>query len=283
MKYGAAFPLIAVNDVGVVRDFGQAFDEAQFDYITAAGHLLSAPAGRYEGRKEATYAGPYHDPFVLFSYRAGQTTRVHFITAILILPLLETATVAKQSAELAFLSGNRFELGVGISWQEAEYKAVGQDVHRRGARLGEQIEVLRMYWTKPFFSFTGKFHDIDNMGLGRTPTKPIPIWFGSTLMEAPMRRAAKMADGWIPIANPAEALPRFKQYAYEAGRNISSLRFMSGITAGDGGSDAWIAEGKRLQDLGVTHVTINTPPNVSGTAAITRMIEARDALAAVLH
>lgn len=283
MQYGAGFPLTAVSDVGAVRDFGQSLEGARFDYITAAGHLLSAPAGRYEGRNPVTYAGPYHDPFVLFSYLAAQTSHLRFITAILILPLLETAAVAKQAAELAFLSGDRFELGVGISWQEAEYKAVGQDVHRRGVRLAEQIEVLRLFWTKPFFSFKGKFHDIDNLGLNRIPAKPIPIWFGSTLTEAPMRRAAKLGDGWIPLADPAEALPRFKEYASDAGRGISSFRFMGGVAAGDGGPDAWTAAARRLQDHGVTHITISAPPNITGAAALTRIIEAKNVLSAALH
>ncbi len=282
MKYGTGFPLIALNDAAAVRDFGQTYDGAGFDYVTAAGHLLSTPGDRYEGRPQATYVGPYHDPFVLFSYLAGQTNRLHFVTSILILPLYETAVVAKQSAELDFLSGGRFELGVGISWQEPEYKAVGQDVHRRGARLAEQVEVLKLYWTKPFFSFKGKFHDIDNMGLNRLPSKPIPLWFGSTLEEKPMRRAAQLADGWMPMADPTEPLPRFKQYMTEAGRNASSLQLMSRVTAGDGGPEAWIAEAKRLQALGATHLTIGTPPDVPGAAAVQRIIAAKNALAGAL-
>jgi probable F420-dependent oxidoreductase len=283
MKYGTGFPLIALNDVTAARDFAQTYDGAGFDYITAAGHLLSTPANRYEGRPPATFAGPFIDPFVLFSYLAGQTSRVHFVTSILILPLYETAIVAKQSAELDFVSGGRFELGVGISWQEPEYKAVGQDVHRRGARLAEQVEVLKLFWSQPFFSYKGKFHDIDNMGLNRLPSKPIPLWFGSTLEEQPMRRAAKFADGWMPMADPTEPLPRFKQYMTDAGRNAAALQLMSRVTAGEGGPDAWIADGKRLQTLGATHITIGTPPDVTGPAATQRIIEAKNALAGALR
>lgn len=282
MKYGTGFPLIALKDAAAVRDFGQTYDGAGFDYLTAAGHLLSTPTERYEGRPPATYAGPFHDPFVLFAYLAAITNRLHFIPSILILPLYETAVVAKQAAELDFLSGGRFELGVGISWQEPEYQAVGQDVHTRGARLAEQVEVLQKFWTEPFFSFKGRWHDIDNMGLNRLPSRPIPIWFGSTLEERPMRRAARYADGWMPMADPTEPLPRFKQYMSEAGRDASSLQLMSRVTAGDGGPDAWIADGKRLQDLGATHITIGTPPDVTGAAATQRIIEAKNALSGAL-
>jgi probable F420-dependent oxidoreductase len=282
MKFGTGFPLIAQKDVGAARDIAQTFDGAGFDYLTLAGHLLATSADRYEGRPPATFAGPFHDPFVLLAYLSGLTDRIHFIPSILILPLYETAVVAKQAAELDFVSGGRFELGVGISWQEAEYRAVNQDVRRRGVRLAEQVQVLRMFWTQPTFSFKGKFHDIDNMGLNRLPAQPIPIWFGSTQEEKPMRRAARFADGWMPMADPADAMPRFRQYLADAGRENEAIMLMSRVTAGDGGPDAWIADGKRLQEIGATHITIGAPPDLTGEAASRRVIEAKEALSAAL-
>lgn len=282
MKFGTSLPLISLNDAGAIRDLGQTLDGAGFDYVTSAGHLLSTPADRYEGRPAATYAGPFTDPFVTFGYLAALTSRLHFVTGILILPLYETAVVAKQAAELDFLSGGRFEMGVGISWQEAEYKAVDQDVHRRGARLAEQVEVLRLFWTQPFVTFKGKYHDIDNMGLNRIPSRPIPIWFGSTPDERPMRRAAKLGDGWMPMADPADLFPRLKQYMANAGRGNDEMQLMSRVTAGEGGPDAWVAAAKRLQAIGATHITLSAPPDLSGDADTQRLIQAKDALAAAL-
>jgi hypothetical protein len=159
---------------------------------------------------------------------------------------------------------------------------VGQDVHERGARLSEQAQVLRKYWTEPLFSFKGRWHNIDNMGLNRLPKRPITFWFGSSMEERPMRRAARYSDGWMPMGDPTEHLARYKQYLTEAGKDASSFKLMARVAAGDGGPDAWIAEGKRLQALGATHLTIGAPPDLSGAAATQRLIEARNALSSAL-
>jgi probable F420-dependent oxidoreductase len=282
MKFGHGFPLVALDDVARIRDFAQTLDGAGFDYITAAGHLLSSPADRYQGRPPATYAGPYHDPFVLFAYLAGITQRLEFMTSILILPLYETAVVAKQAAELAFLSNNRFHLGVGLSWQEPEYEALNQDIHTRGRRLQEQVEVLRLLWTQPYVTFKGRWHNLDQVGLNRLPSQPIPIWFGTSAEERPMRRAASVGDGYMPMGDPAELFPRIQEYMVEQGRDGRAFMLMTRLTAGDGGPDSWTGEAKRLQGLGVTHLTIGAPPDVQGAAAITRITEAKDAVAAAL-
>src|SRR6185369_16216506 len=104
-----------------IRTFAQALDAAGFDVLTVSGNVLSAESGRFEDRPSVTYAGPFHDPFVLFGYLSGITEHLHFRPNVLILPLYPTAIVAKQAAELQLLSGGRFELGVGLSWNPAEY------------------------------------------------------------------------------------------------------------------------------------------------------------------
>src|SRR6266852_7355416 len=187
MKYGAGLPLTAAGDNGALRDFVQALDGGGFDLLSVAGHVLSVPAERFTDRPVPTYAGPFHDPFVLFGYLAAITQRLHFRPSILILPLYPTAIVAKQAAELQFLSNGRFELGVGISWNTAEYRALGQDFSSRGRRVEEQIELLKKLWSEPYVSFEGRWHALDGVGLNRLPASAIPIWIGGS-DEAVLRR-----------------------------------------------------------------------------------------------
>ncbi len=208
MKYGTGYALTALPDPIAVRDFAQALDGAGFDFTAVGGHVLGQPAGTHE-RPPMTYVGPFYDHFVMFSYLAAVTQRIHFMSAIIILPEWPAAIVAKQSAELQFFSQGRFELGIGISWSEPEYKAMGQNIKNRGRRVEEQVEVLRKMWTEPFVTFEGRYHHLDNIGLNRVPSQTIPIWFGTGFEEKVLQRVARQADGLDAAGRPErEASPR---------------------------------------------------------------------------
>jgi probable F420-dependent oxidoreductase len=277
MKFGTALPITAMSDPGAVREFAQALDQAEFDFLTSAGHVLSVPADRYTDRPPATFAGPFHDPFVVFAYLAAITRRLHFRPGILILPLYPTALVAKQGAELQQLSGGRFELGVGISWNPLEYQALGQDFAIRGRRLEEQIEVLRRLWSEPYVTFDGRWHTLDAVGLNRLPSPSIPVWMGGN-DERALRRAARLADGFIPLGDPVEVVPKVQQYVREAGRDAGTFGITARVVAGPGGPEAWIEAARRLQSLGASHLSLSAPPDLQGEAALRRLIEARQAL-----
>jgi probable F420-dependent oxidoreductase len=278
MKFAAGFPLTASHDVASIREFAQRLDAAGFDVLTVSGHLLSVPAGRYPDRPAPTYAGPFHDPFVLFGYLAAITQRLHFRPSILILPLYATAIVAKQAAELQLLSGGRFELGVGISWNPTEYRAVGQEFTNRGRRLEEQVHMLRRLWSEPFVQFDGRFHRFDEIGLNRVLEPPIPIWMGGTGEDRVLRRVARVGDGFIPLGDPAEIMPRLRQYLTEAGRDPSSFGLTGRVIAVSNGPEAWLQQARALQALGATHLGLSAPPDLDPAAGLERIIEAKQAL-----
>jgi len=280
MKFGTGFALTAQADPIALRDMAQTLDGEGFDYVTTAGHLLCAPPDSYPGRPHPTYVGPFREPFVFFSYLAAVTQRLAFRTSILILPLFPTALVAKQAAELSLLSGGRFQLGVGISWNPAEYEALGQDFTTRGRRLEEQIVVLRRLWTEPFVSFEGRFHQLSGVGLNQLPKQPIPVWIGCAPEEPLLRRVARVADGWLPQVDPGEPLARLRGYLTEAGRAPSGFGVTWRLVAGPGGKASWVETVRQLESVGVTDVTISAPPDITGAPSLQRIIEARQALAA---
>jgi probable F420-dependent oxidoreductase len=256
MRIGLALTMGWTSDLAACRDAVVACDEAGFDHVTIGGHVLTAREGRYPERPTATYASTYRDPFVFFSSLATVTSRIRFRTSILILPMLPTVLVAKQAAELATLSGGRFDLGVGLSWQQAEYRAFGQSLRGRGRRLDEQIEVLRLLWTREFPSFRGEFHELDELGVVPLPP-PIPIWFGCGTDDVPLRRAGRLADGWLPIQGPSEAsVERLRAYAREAGRDPAAIQVAARVVA----DVDVVAQAETHLAAGATELTVSAPP-----------------------
>jgi probable F420-dependent oxidoreductase len=279
MKFGTGLSFTAMkNDAASIREFARKLDSEGMDYMTLAGHLLSAPADSYPGRPNVTYVGPFREPFVLFAHLAALTDRLQFFTAIHILPEMPTALVAKQAAELAIFSDNRFNLGVGISWNEYEYVALGQDVHTRGRRLAEQITLLRRLWTEPFVTFEGRFHKLENIGLNQLPSKAVPVWMGGGTDEKVMRRIARLADGWMPSGDPTEHMPRLQGYLKDEGRDPASFMMMGRLN-GAGGPDDWKAQAHHLKEVGATHLTIGATPDATPAQELETALRVRETLA----
>src|SRR5207245_7134965 len=77
--------------------------------------------------------GRYLDPLATLAFLAGVTTRVGLGTAVLVLPYRPALPTAKWIATVQELSGGRLNLGVGVGWMAAEFRALGVDLRRRGA------------------------------------------------------------------------------------------------------------------------------------------------------
>ena len=112
-------------------------------------------------RREHTF----HEIFVLFSHLAAITTRLPFVTSVLVLPQRQTAWLPSRSPSIDLLSGGRIRLAVGVGWNPAEYEALGVDFADRTALLEEQIDVMRLLWTQPLVDFDGRFHHLRGVGI----------------------------------------------------------------------------------------------------------------------
>jgi probable F420-dependent oxidoreductase len=265
-----------LEDFGALQDVASALDEAGIDVMSYGGHVVTSRDGRFE-RPKATYAATFRDFYVLFANLAATTKRVRFRSSILILPLFPTVHVAKQSADLSVLSGGRFELGVGVSWNEPEYRALGQDFATRGARLEEQLIVLKRLWTEPFVSFHGQFHDLDELGLGQRPASPIPIWIGCGESERSLSRVARLADGWLPLGPPSSArIDELQASAATAGR--TSVGVIGRLTWRPDDVDASVEAALKLMAAGVTGITITPPDGTDLSAQVAVVVAARDIL-----
>jgi probable F420-dependent oxidoreductase len=267
MKIGVVFPQTEIgSDPAAVRDYAQAAEEMGYSHISIFDHVLGAvPEGRPPGWRGAyTHVSNFHEPLVVFGYIAALTNSIEFCTSILILPQRQTALVAKQAAEVDILSNGRLRLGIGIGWNHVEYEALNEDFHTRGRRVSEQIELMRLLWTKEVVDFTGKYHRIDRAGLKPLPVQqPIPVWMGG-MSEIVLKRTARLADGWFPQFRPGdpaarETMERFQGYIREAGRNVQDLGIEGRVAmTPDSTPEDWMRAMEEWREIGATHFSVST-------------------------
>lgn len=264
MDFGVVFPQIEFSsDPVAVRDYAQAAEELGFTHVVAYDHVLGANPDRPGGWSGAyDFEDPFLEVFVLFSYITAVAPRLGLLTGILILPQRQTALVAKQAATLDVLSGGRLRLGVGLGWNPVEYEALGEDFRTRGRRIEEQVDVLRRLWTEPLVTYRGRWQAISDAGINPLPVqRPIPIWFGGTA-EPALKRAARIADGWLPnFRSPEAARPAVEQmrgFLQEQGRAPGDFGIEARLVYGDGDPEKWRADVQGWQELGAGRFSINT-------------------------
>lgn len=227
-----------------------------YDHVLGASHADRTPPLRQGGYDEHD---PFHDPFVLFAYLAGRTTTLRFISGVLVLPQRQTALVAKQAADLALLSGNRLELGVGVGWNFVEYEALGADFAHRGAVADEQIPLLRRLWTEPLVDFSGDFHRIDRAAIVPRPTQPVPVLVGGFGPPA-LRRAAAMGDGFVfagSIDTVSAQWADLQQRLVDAGRDPATFTAAYTVLSTRGPDDV-ASKIERWAELGGTVASVVT-------------------------
>ena len=263
MRIGVVFPQTELGgDPGAVRAFATAASELGYEHIAVFDHVVGADPAVHRG-----WSGPYdvhttfHEPFVLFGYLAALTS-LELVTSVVILPQRQTVLVAKQAAEIDLLTQGKLRLGVGLGWNEVEYKALGQNFSDRGARLTEQVALLRRLWTETSVTVTGDHEHVTGAGIAPLPVqRPIPVWIGARA-DVALRRAGRIADGWFPMDQPGPALARSTAIVHaaaeQAGRDPAALGMEGRISLGSTTSSSIDQQVQAWREAGATHLSINT-------------------------
>jgi probable F420-dependent oxidoreductase len=263
VQVGVTFPQAEIGtDPEMIRDYAQAAEDLGYEHLLAYDHVLGADPSNREGWRGYTHKTMFHEPLTLFSYLAAITQRLELVSGVIVLPQRQSALVAKQAAEVDVLSSGRLRLGVGIGWNTVEYEALGEDFHTRGARIEEQIEVMRLLWTREVVSFEGKYHRIDEAGINPLPVqRPIPVWMGARA-DVGLRRTARVADGWFPLGRPddkmRQSVERLFGYVEEAGREPESVGIEARLDVGRVPQEEWKEQTEAWRSLGATHISVNT-------------------------
>jgi probable F420-dependent oxidoreductase len=171
-----------------------------------------------------------HDPLAISGYLAGVTDRVRIGIAIVNLPFYAPIVLAKTLTSIDLLSEGRLDAGLGLGWNPDEFAAAGVPMERRGARAEDFIACLRAIWTQDPVEYHGEFYDVPR---GYVDPKPAqrphpPILLGGSA-EPALRRAGRIADGWISAsrfeaAKVPGAVETIHAAAREVGRNPADVR-----------------------------------------------------------
>ena len=163
-------------------------------------------------------------PLPVLAGFATRTTRMRLGTDILVAPFYHPVRLAEDAAMLDVMSGGRFVLGIAIGYKPDEFALYGAELEKRGARFEEQLAVMKALWTQDRVAFHGTYYTVDGRLEPRPVTRPHPpVWIGGW-GDITLRRAATLADNWVPgpTADLARLLAGKQQFLANrraAGRN----------------------------------------------------------------
>ena len=197
------------------------------------------------------------DPMVALGYAAALTSRIRLGVAVINIPYVSPAYLAKQAATLDVLSGGRHELGLGTGWSEPEFVATGSDPNPRGKRIEEYLTVLRALWTDEVAAFEGELYRVQPSRMAPRPVQPggPPILLGGTA-DVALRRAGRIAAGWVSssrarLTDIQRGVQIVRRAAEESGRDPDEVRIVvRGVVRAGERDDAMPLSGNWEQIIG---------------------------------
>jgi probable F420-dependent oxidoreductase len=193
---------------------------------------------------------PWADPLIVAGAMGAVTSKLRFYTNVMKLGSRNPLLLARQVGSVANLTKNRFGFGVGIGWAPEEFEWCGVPYAKRGKRVDEMIEVIKLVLAGGMVEFHGEFYDFDRLQMSPAPTEPVPFYVGGHT-DVALKRAARVGDGWtsamLTCDQLAEIIGRLKKLLAENGRADDPFEFQAVCV------DKFSVDGHReLAKVGVT-------------------------------
>jgi probable F420-dependent oxidoreductase len=207
MKYTCS---VAMGPVDQLVEIAKTAEEVGFDAIALPDSLfyMEKQSTDYpytpDGSRMWNADTPWVDPLIAAAAMGAVTSTLFFYTNVLKLGSRNPLLLARQVGSVANLTGNRFGFGVGIGWAPEEFEWCGVPYAKRGARVDEMIEVIKLVLDGGMVDFHGKFFDFDKLQMSPAPSKPVPFYVGGHT-DVALRRAAH-TDGWTSAMMTCEQL-----------------------------------------------------------------------------
>jgi alkanesulfonate monooxygenase SsuD/methylene tetrahydromethanopterin reductase-like flavin-dependent oxidoreductase (luciferase family) len=158
----------------------------------------------------------YPDPLMTLAVLAPHTT-ARLGTNMLLLPLWHPLRVAEEAAMVDVLSGGRLILGVAAGYAADELADFGVDRKERGRRMEEGLHLIRTVWTQTEVHLETAQARLHGYSIFPRPIqRPAPPIYVGALADVAVRRAARLADGYLLSAGSTIAGIRERIAVYEA-------------------------------------------------------------------
>jgi probable F420-dependent oxidoreductase len=234
----------------------EAADRAGAFYVAVCDHVgIPRPA-------DESMSATWYDTIATLGWIAGITESVHLLSHVYVLPYRHPLMTAKAFSTLDALSDGRVICGVGAGHLEAEFAMLGVDHESRGRDLESALPVLRSAFEEsyPVVDIAGEPHEV---GMSPRPSRAggPPIWVGGS-SPAAIRRAAQLADGWLPQGPPEigtrGAIARIRELRGQAGLpEAFDMGFNCAPVHLDGTNSEEVSEGlARLAERGINQLQL---------------------------
>lgn len=228
---------------------------ALFDDISKSRYPYSS-----DGRSPFPSDMPWLGPFEVLTWLAARTRNIRVGTGICLLPQRNPVYTAKSVSTIDFLSGGRFDFGIGTGWTVEEYEAVDVPFARRGKRADEYIGVLKALWTQEAASYAGELYTVEKAKQRPFPVQqPHPPIFVGGESDPALRRVARLGDGWFGWGLSAEAaadrIERLKPMLAEHGRTLEDVN----LVVGSAGQGEELARLEQYAAAGVDQYVLRAP------------------------
>src|SRR5213593_1468357 len=264
MNYGVVLPIWQLT-VAEAESLTLRAEELGLDGVFVPDHILAKPATTQH------YGAHWPDPFSLLAYLAGRTRRIHLGASVIVLPYRNALVAAKAAATVDQVSRGRFVFGVGVGWDEEEFRDLGLPFRQRGRMSDEYLRIIKAAWSNAIPEFKGEYLSFANATFAPRPVQQPhpPIWVGGTpgVLAAPsIERAVQLGDAWHPLNLTLDDLEKgiamVRQMATQSGRrdgpgfaprntlNLTTGAKGSGRASFEGSADEVTADIRRAQALG---------------------------------
>lgn len=271
MELGLLLPHLGPNAVpDHIIKIGKLAEELGFNSLWCNDHLIMPSDSDLSG----TY-GRLFEGFITLAALSTVTENIKLGTGVMILPLRDPVLVAKQAATLDAFANGRLILGVGVGWEEEEYRFLNVDFYQRGRRCDEWLDVIRSVWQGTGIDVSSEVYHITEGVSEPVPVQPDgpPILIGGN-SGAAFRRAARLGDGWIAgsyvsVDQIVEGAQRIKDQApVDHSGLLYAFRRPSGSLAETAVADQMIVSLQALKNAGVQEAILALPVEYSSEVVI---------------